>query len=515
MANQPNDHLFLLIKSLTKAEKRGFKIYATRNSAGDAKFIQLFDALDKAKEFDEDSLIRRLPDVNRNQLSNLKAHLYRQILTSLRLNYVNHNVDIQIREQIDYARILYDKGLYIQSLKVLEKAKSVSMQNSRISLSSEILGFEKLIESQYITRSLRNRADQLIEESTEAMQAVQSYHKLSNLALRLYGIYIKAGHVRNERDYQVTQAFFRRSLDEIRLDNPGFIEKHYLHVSHAWYSLIVQDFLLLYRHAHRWVDHFRNHPSMLALEPIWYLKGMHVLLEALFMLGHDERHLQETRRLEEFMADPPARVTDNFETLGFQYLYTARINSHFMTGTFTEGLGLIPELLEKIERLSDRIDPHRVLVFYYKVACLHFCAGNLQASIDYLNRIINYPDSRLREDIHCFARILSLIAHYDLGNESLLEHQVRSTYRFIRKMNDLNPVQEEVLKFLRNLPAVRPGDLHARFRALRDRLLELREMPYQSRAFLYLDIISWLESKIEQKPIEEVIRAKSVSRHRI
>lgn len=515
MANQPNDHLFLLIKSLTKAEKRGFKIYANRNGSGEAKFIQLFDALDKAREFDEESLIRRLPEVNRNQLSNLKAHLYRQILTSLRLNYVNHNVDIQIREQIDYARILYDKGLYIQSLKVLEKAKAVSVQNSRISLSSEILGFEKLIESQYITRSLRNRADQLIEESEEAMQAVQSYHQLSNLALRLYGIYIKAGHVRSERDFEGIRDLFRRTLDGIRIVNPGFIETHYLNVSHAWYSLIVQDFLLLYRHAHRWVDHFRNHPAMLTLEPIWYLKGMHVLLEALFMLGHDERHARETHRLEEFLAAPPSRVTDNFETLGFQYLYTARINAHFMTGTFTEGTDLIPGLLDGIERLSDRIDPHRVLVFYYKIACLHFGAGNLHACIDYLNRIINYPDSRLREDIHCFARILSLIAHYDLGHEGLLEHQVRSTYRFIRKMNDMNQVQEEVLKFLRNLPSVRPGDLLERFSTLRDRLREIHEMPYQRRAFLYLDIISWLESKIEQKPIEEVIRAKSTSRNRI
>ena len=43
MANQPNDHLYQLIKSLTKAEKRGFKIYATRTSNPDAKFIKLFD----------------------------------------------------------------------------------------------------------------------------------------------------------------------------------------------------------------------------------------------------------------------------------------------------------------------------------------------------------------------------------------------------------------------------------------------------------------------------------------
>ena len=34
------------------------------------------------------------------------------------------NIDIQLHEQMDYARILYNKGLYLQSLKDLEKIKA-------------------------------------------------------------------------------------------------------------------------------------------------------------------------------------------------------------------------------------------------------------------------------------------------------------------------------------------------------------------------------------------------------
>lgn len=508
MANQPNDHLFQLIKSLSKAEKRSFKIYATRNNSEDAKFLQLFDAIDRAREFDEEVMVAKIKDLNKSQLSNLKAHLYKQILVALRLNYINHNIDIQLREQIDYARILYDKGLYIQSLKVLEKAKQQSIQNSRIPLTAEILGFEKMIESQYITRSLRNRADQLIEEADQVVQGISQYHKLSNLSLRLYGLYIKAGHVRNEQDYENIQTFFQQSLSEIDTEHLGFIEQHYLYVSYAWYSLIIQDFLLQYRYAQKWVDHFRKNPAMLELEPIWYLKGMHVLLEALFILGHYHRHQEESQRLREFLQDPPVRLNENLETLGFQYDFTSRINAHFMAGTFREGTTLVPELMHGLDIYSSKIDPHRVLVFYYKIGCLYFGAGNYETAIEFLNKIINYADTRLREDIHCFARILNLIAHYELGNESLVEYQIRSTYRFIRKMNDLNSVQEEVLKFMRNLRSLKPGELQQRFRSFRDRLLEIQNRPYQRRAFLYLDIISWLESKIDQKPVEEVIKGK-------
>jgi hypothetical protein len=33
--------------------------------------------------------------------------------------------------------------------------------------------------------------------------------------------------------------------------------------------------------------------------------------------------------------------------------------------------------------------------------------------------------------------------------------------------------------------------------------------PYEKRAFLYLDIISWLESKIENKTVASIIQEKA------
>ena len=34
--------------------------------------------------------------------------------------------------------------------------------------------------------------------------------------------------------------------------------------------------------------------------------------------------------------------------------------------------------------------------------------------------------------------------------------------------------------------------------------------PYEKRAFLYLDIISWLESKIDRKPLQNIIKEKAI-----
>ena len=132
MSNRLTDILFQLIKSLEKSEKRHFKLYIKRSSSNEnLKIIQLFDGIDKLKDYDEKLLLKKIPAIDKSQLSNLKAHLYKQILASLRLLKSASSLDLQLNEQFDYAHILYKKGLFIQSLKIIEKAKQLARQNQK------------------------------------------------------------------------------------------------------------------------------------------------------------------------------------------------------------------------------------------------------------------------------------------------------------------------------------------------------------------------------------------------
>ena len=124
MANRYSDILFQLIHTLEKAEKRHFKLYIKRSSAKeDLKVIQLFDALDKMEEYDERLLFKKIPSLTKPQLANLKTHLYKELLASLRLLRTSDNIDLQLSEHLDHARLLYNKGLKLQALRILEKAK--------------------------------------------------------------------------------------------------------------------------------------------------------------------------------------------------------------------------------------------------------------------------------------------------------------------------------------------------------------------------------------------------------
>jgi hypothetical protein len=174
--SKAKNHLFKLVKSLAKEEKRYFRIYAGRTRRGQsARFVKLFDALDKAPQYDEDKIRRKL-GVATSQYANLKRHLYRELMTSLRLQLVHKHIDLQIREQIDFARILYSKGHYMESLHLLERVQTVAKDNNQDVLHLEILEFQKLIEARHITRSrqVAKKMDRLLEESTMRSMATQT-----------------------------------------------------------------------------------------------------------------------------------------------------------------------------------------------------------------------------------------------------------------------------------------------------------------------------------------------------
>jgi hypothetical protein len=508
MPNLSSDELFQLVKTLQKAEKRNFKLFVKRNAATeDLKIIVLFDALDKMEVYDEELLLKRNRSIRKAQLSNLKAHLYKQILASLRILRDENNIDIQLHEQLDYARILYNKGLYIQSLKVLAKIKELSRSHNQITFWLQALFFEKKIESLHITRSLENRAEQLSREVDELNDRLVMMGKLSNLSLQLYGLYIKLGHARNEKDEMLVKQFFENNLPKNANAAAGFYERLYLYQSYAWYGFILQDFLLYYRYAQRWVDLFEKEPFMRRIEAQQFIKGMHNLLNAHFMLRNTEKFIALIHEFENYYKSKDAHVTENNRVQTFVYLYTAKINRHFLEGTFTQGLKLVPYIEEMLEEYNLQLDRHRALIFYYKIACLYFGSGNNDKTIDYLNKIINLKVD-LRADLQCYARLLHLIAHYELGNTDILEYLIKSVYRFMARMENLSVVEKEIFAFIRKSFHLTPRQIKAAFVALRDKLKTYEGNPLESRSFMYLDIISWLESHIQNVPVQEVIRLK-------
>ncbi|OIQ23130.1 hypothetical protein [Lacinutrix sp. MedPE-SW] len=509
------DNLFSLVKSLTKSEKRQFKLYVGRLGVNsDSKFLNLFNLLDKAKTYDEVVIIKS-GIVKKQQLANVKAHLYKQILISLKLSPSHQNIRSQIREQLDFASILYHKGLYKQSLKILDKAKELAILNEEKNMAFEIVELEKIIESQYITRSISSRADELALQAKDLSSQNVIASKLSNLSLQLYSIILKTGYVKNQEEGLRVTKYFNDRLPKINLATVGFREKLWFYKAHLWYSFLLQDFLNCYKYASKWVDLFYQNPSMINLNPVFFLKGNNYLLESLFFISNKPKFLKKLNAFKATVTNQKFVKDENVSSLIFLYVNFHNINQYFIDGSFKAGLEVIPEIEKGLITFEERIDPHHKMIFYYKFASMHFGAGNNKNCIFYLDKIISNKSLSMREDLLCFSRVLNLVAHYEAGLDYHLETLLRSTYKFLIKMNDLHEVQKEMIKFIRGLQDIYPHDLKNAFRELHKTLQAFEDHPYERRAFLYLDIISWLESKIENKSVGEVIKNKYLAKNNL
>jgi tetratricopeptide (TPR) repeat protein len=513
MPNRSSDALFQLVKSLKKSEKRNFKLYVKRNSASEnLKIIQLFDALDKMEVYDEVQLLKKNKGLSKQQLSNSKAHLYKQILSSLRLIRHENNIEIQLHEQLDHAEILYNQGLYLQSLKVLDRIKEYARDYHQISYVLQILFFEQKIEALHITRSMQDRAGRLAKEMETANAQLMLTGSLSSLSLQLYSWYIQHGVARNEKDEKAVKEFFESRLPLEQQSFRTFYSNLYLYQSHSWNAFIGQDFLSYYRYTRRWVDIFEKEPRMIGIETGHYIKGMHNLLGAHFNLLNYPKFVETLNQFEKFFHSDPVQENDNNRIQTFVYLHIAKINMHFIEGTFTEGLAILPYIEKKLKEYEIYLDGHRILIFYYKFASLYFGSGDYEHTIKYLNKIINWKMD-LRTDLQCYSRLLHLIAHYELGNYDLLEYLIKAVYRFMAKMENLSLVEEEIFRFLRKSFKLSPKELKPEFSNLLEKLKAYQKNRFETRAFVYLDIISWLESKIRDVPVHKIIREKFLERN--
>ena len=106
---------------------------------------------------------------------------------------------------------------------------------------------------------------------------------------------------------------------------------------------------------------------------------------------------------------------------------------------------------------------------YYKIACIYFGAENHAKCIEYLQFIIDDKSLRVHQDLMCFSRVLNVVAHYDAGLDYEIEKQVKQTYKFLLKMDELQSVQKELIRFLRSLTATRAAPSRAGSCARRSR----------------------------------------------
>ncbi|MCU0417474.1 MAG: hypothetical protein MUE33_09860 [Cytophagaceae bacterium] len=515
MSRVKSKSLFDLIHSLSPNEKRHFKVtYGGNDNTEDKKMLLLFDYLNKQKEFNEERVHESIPQIKASQLSNLKAYLYERVLLSVRQYNTSKILDIQIREQIDFAQLLFERRLYVQGKSCLKKARKLAQLHENLELLLEIIKLEKSVLMQTVDVDTDSTVDNIIVEVRDINTRIHNINMFSNLSIKLNSLYTRIGFIRDEKDYEKLKAYFIEHLPDYKEEELSVVEKITLFRMFIGYYYFIQDFFNGYLYANKLVSLLEENPEFVRYSPENYIKALNNLLIAQFKLNNFNDFILTNQKLIHFSNDSAIYFNENLKINLLKYYYMHELNMYFLTGEFTYGVKkLLVDENEEVQKLLQKLDSHSALILMYKIACLYFGAGLFNHSLRWLNRIINLPNVDIREDIHCFARIINLVCHYELGNYDVIKYYIISTYRFLWKRDDLRRFQKYILSFLKNLnDQVDENELVNRFTTLKAQLTELENSEFEKRAFIYFDIISWLESKIYNQPVQDIIRNKAINK---
>ena len=498
MPTAVKDQLWRLVKSLNKAEKRNFKLYATRAGAtSDNKFIQLFDVLDRLEVPDDATVTRRLR-LSSGQYSNLKRHLYQQVLTSLRLIFISKEVDIELREQIDFSHILYGKGLYLDALRSLERAKSKAVEHSRDLLHLEILEFQKLIESRHITlsRQVDNKMDLLLNESAARSYSVLNTSELFNLNIQIHGRYIEQGHSRNPDDYLANEAFWRE-IQTRRTDrefaSDTFHQKINRFQASMWYHYIQLNFADALESAMNALTLFRLSTHMTVKDPDLYLRCLYYVSVFAYLTGDHPRMGRYLDRTNQFLDDEQIVLNENSQRIGEVYRSLMTLNGHFAGKQWQAAYDYGARLQQACTEGEFQTTTHRWGQFLYKFAVTCFVLRRYDEALDYLNEIINMKSGILREDLLLNTRLLHLLCNYELDNRALVDYHLTNFTRQMRRSSETAEVHRLAVATLRRLIRTVANEQKPIYREFAGELRRLALTdPFEHKALLYLDLTEWV-----------------------
>jgi hypothetical protein len=500
------DELMRLIHSLSKSEKRYFKLF-TSMQGEDKDYVKLFEAVEKIGEFDEEKIKKMLKGEDfLKRLPAVKNYLYGQIIKSLRMNYIGSTVDSELKEMIEEIIILYEKRLFKQCQKIIDKAKELATANEQTLQLIELNILEEKVQIEVLSldkfEKVQSGALQLETELLEKQKNTAEYRDLYN---KIVLINKKIKEARTEEELaqfrEIIQHPLLLSFDKAK----SFDAKNYFYLIHLNYNHAKGDNEACLEIAEKQLELLESYPRKIAERPKMYIAALNnVLLSQIHLHSYPnfEKTLQKLRSI-------PLK-SPIIEANRFVSSYIFEMVMYLDTGEFSKSVITRENILEGLKTYQNNINVIEETTLLYNLFYSYFGTGEFSKALGIINKLMNEYQKELRYDIQSAVRILNLILHYELGNSRLLEYNAISAYRFLYKSKRLYKLENIVLNFIRKKMhhIYTPKDEVEAFIELRKEFVELSDDPYEKKAFEYFDYISWLDSRIEKKSFEEIAKEK-------
>lgn len=505
---QPSDELFLLIQSLTQSEKRYFKIFSSTHVKGKKNnYVQLFEIIDKQKKYDEQAIIQQFAQASFiKQFAVTKNYLYRFILKSLRAYHAGHDIDSKITEGFESAKILYHKGLYKKCIQLLKKVKKLAHSHQKYEHILNLLDLERDIMYKYLlTDDLQNYLQDSRKESKKVLDIIKDKYELRMLEYESSRLYRNYTMARSDDELKKYETILQHPLVKGEPSKLPFDAQWSYHNIYGVYYTVQEDYENAAKCDERLLQLFENNALYRANNIGKYIRVLNNLIYSYTELkkyAEFQEILLKIRCIPQYYT-----VSLTQQSLIFETTYFRELSYFFNTRQFQKGLQMVPAIEKGLAKFGDMMLVEFKASLLFLISKLYFYTNHLQEARSWAEKITFEEEPTSADDMICYARILILLIHYDLGNKQFLESEIINTKRFLKKKNRLYKVETEVLRYLTKLVKAKSTSKKQQlFMDFKEKLNYLMTLPYEQRASSFLNVTNWLDSKIQQKTMLAVMK---------
>lgn len=517
----PSEDIFLLIKSLTPAEKRYFKIYSELHSfTGDKKkYIKLFDAIDRLHEYDEGELRMSLKGESfAAKLKKPKRYLSEAILKSLERYHSNDSVDIILAQKLQQIEILYRKNLYSIALKIIHSALKMAVEHESTLYVLKLLSFKsELLKLSEKVNDIKGYINTGFSEEFEQLNMYTDHRRYYELVYRLIPLIKTQQVVRDNDSVEKIKKILRDPL-VIKVNKntmPYTILKYYYNIMSIG-TREIGDWKRSHVFRLEAVKYLERDKSKLHLRATPYIQAIHNLLVSAKQLNKDKEYELHFNKAKMFIDELPGKYKTKIILHEYFRLIVSYMENQLRLFNYGKVINVTVEM-EKLTKDPSLVSIENHLYFYFYAFHAHFNLGEYREALKYLNKIIGFSNNEILQDYVYMAWLLTLIVHYELGNIEILKGLSLTTQRYLLKKKGKVYKFEKLLIDL-FIQIVREnvskkGRVEI-FKVSRQKMGTIFKNTNEAQALGYFDFISWLDSKIEGRPFGELVRERALSLRR-
>ena len=511
MSSKVNHALFDLVKSMTKSEKRYFKLLSSRHTIGDENnYVRIFDYLDRQTQYNEDDLFTHFKgEAFLNRFSITKKRLYDNILNALDAFHVVNSIDAQLHKMLHAATILFEKSLYDQSRRVLVSAEKLAQKNQKMEILLQITALQKkIVETQgYSTLCLSDLSD-INQLENKCLNEISLRNELWRIKSELFILLSAKGVARSKDEVYAYKQICSRILNKFSVNECGVESKYlYYHILSAYYYATGEldkslDYLKLN------LDLLKAKASIFQIEPN---KHFSVLTNAIYIadkLGNQLLANQLLGELKRFASTIEAN--EDLEIKLFSSISSIELSVSLRKGDFKNALLIGKNVEDKLTYYGDKISSQRRGFLEFKLAVVYIGNNDFNAALKWINSILNDSDIDKTEDIVGFTQLLDLLVHIELNHNRLLPYTLKNTQRFFKTRNRMYSFERAYLHFISKL--IKCEDRFEMENLWEELYKELDSITaddqFESVAMDYFDFHSWAASKLNRKSFDIVVREK-------